>query len=75
VAPVDYDLAVEIALCQSLVKGYGDTHARGMRSFNAIMAEVDHGGATASRVRTLRAAALADEAGVTLTAALATPAA
>jgi indolepyruvate ferredoxin oxidoreductase beta subunit len=71
----DYDLAVEIALCQSLVKGYGDTHARGMRSFHAIMAEVDGGAATAERVRALRAAALADEAGTALQAALATSAA
>jgi indolepyruvate ferredoxin oxidoreductase beta subunit len=71
----DYELAVEIALCQSLVKGYGDTHARGMRSFNAIMAEVDRGLATAAHVRTLRAAALADEAGATLKTALAAPAA
>lgn len=71
----DYELAVEVALCQSLVKGYGDTHARGMRSFNAIMAEIDRGAATAARVRTLRAAALADEAGAALQAALAGPAA
>jgi indolepyruvate ferredoxin oxidoreductase beta subunit len=62
-------------LCQSLVKGYGDTHARGMRSFQAIMAEVDGGAATAERVRALRAAALADEAGTALQAALATSAA
>jgi indolepyruvate ferredoxin oxidoreductase beta subunit len=75
VARRDYDLAVEIALCQSLVKGYGDTHARGMRSFNAIMAEVDRGAVTAARVRALRAAALADEAGTSLRAALAAPAA
>lgn len=71
----DYELAVEIALCQSLVKGYGDTHARGMRSFNAIMAEFDRGNLSAARVRTLRGAALADEAGNALQSALAAPAA
>jgi indolepyruvate ferredoxin oxidoreductase beta subunit len=70
-APSDYNLAVEIALCQALVKGYGDTHARGMGSFNAIMAEIDAGRAGAVRVRALRAAALADEAGQTLQTQLA----
>lgn len=75
VAQADYDLAVEIALCQALVKGYGDTHARGTRSFEAIMAEIDAGRADAARVRTLRAAALADEAGDTLKTQLAAPAA
>ncbi|MGC1300998.1 MAG: indolepyruvate oxidoreductase subunit beta family protein [Caulobacteraceae bacterium] len=70
-APDDYDLAVELALCQSLVKGYGDTHARGMRSFDAIMAQADRGTITAGRVARLRAAALADEAGKTLGAELA----
>ena len=37
----DYDLAVEIAECQRLVKGYGDTHERGMASFKRIMAALD----------------------------------
>jgi indolepyruvate ferredoxin oxidoreductase, beta subunit len=75
VASSDYELGVEVALCQSLVKGYGDTHARGMRSFNAIMAEVDRGAVTAERVRALRTAALADEAGTALRTAIAAPAA
>jgi indolepyruvate ferredoxin oxidoreductase beta subunit len=70
-APGDYELAVELALCQSLVKGYGDTHARGMHSFDAIMAQADHGAIPAGRVARLRAAALADEAGKTLGAELA----
>jgi indolepyruvate ferredoxin oxidoreductase, beta subunit len=67
----DYDLAVELALCQTLVKGYGDTHARGMCSFDAIMAEADRGGLNASRVARLRKAALTDEAGDALKAELA----
>ncbi len=74
-APVSYDLAVEVALCQNLVKGYGETHARGMSRFDAIMVEVDAGAADAARVRRLRAAALADEAGKALTAELRAPAA
>ncbi|WP_158915590.1 indolepyruvate oxidoreductase subunit beta family protein [Caulobacter sp. S45] len=69
-APRDYALGVELALCQSLVKGYGDTHARGMRSFEAIMAQADAETITPERVARLRAAALADEAGKTLTAEL-----
>lgn len=67
----DYELGVELALCQTLVKGYGDTHARGMRSFDAIMAEADRRTLDAARVARLRAAALADEAGEKLKAELA----
>ncbi len=33
----DYDLAVEVAANQRLVKGYGDTHARGWRSFTRLL--------------------------------------
>ncbi len=33
----DYDLAVEVARCQRLIKGYGATHAQGMRSFHQLM--------------------------------------
>jgi indolepyruvate ferredoxin oxidoreductase beta subunit len=68
----DYDLAVEVALCQNLVKGYGDTHARGVRSYTAIMRELDAQPATigAARIRELREAALADEEGATLQTAL-----
>jgi len=73
-APSDYDLAVEIARCQRLIKGYGDTHERGMRSFDAIMdvlpALTTHEDA-AGAVRKLSEAALADEHGVALQAALA----
>jgi indolepyruvate ferredoxin oxidoreductase beta subunit len=71
-APADYELAVEIALCQSLVKGYGDTHARGLRSFSAIMQEVDASPRRPSgaRVAALRTAALADESGKALQAQL-----
>jgi indolepyruvate ferredoxin oxidoreductase, beta subunit len=68
-----YDLAVEIAECQRLVKGYGDTHERGLRSYEAIMQFTDRyrdRGDLARTVRELRAAALADDEGAKLEAAL-----
>ena len=72
-APGDYDLAVEVAECQRLVKGYGDTHERGMASFKRIMAALDglrNRPHAATRVRELREAALADEQGEALDATL-----
>ena len=66
-------LAVEVAQCQRLVKGYSDTHERGLRNFEAVMAAVRKGGAAVApaTVRELREAALADEHGEQLGAALA----
>jgi indolepyruvate ferredoxin oxidoreductase beta subunit len=72
----DYDLAVEIAECQRLVKGYGDTHERGLKSFTIIMQYIDRESGRpglAARVRGLRSAALADEDGRELDSALARP--
>ena len=37
----DPALALEVARCQRLVKGYGDTHARGWANFQRLMQEVD----------------------------------
>jgi indolepyruvate ferredoxin oxidoreductase, beta subunit len=68
-----YELAVEIAECQRLVKGYGDTHERGLTNFTTIMQFIDRGTGDAdlaARVRGLRSAALADEDGREFTAAL-----
>ncbi len=68
-AVTDYDLAVEIAECQNLVKGYGSTHERGWRSFGEICALANAlvgTGRGAEQVRLLREAALADESGVRL---------
>jgi indolepyruvate ferredoxin oxidoreductase beta subunit len=61
-----------VAECQRLVKGYGDNHARGWGSFQAIMEEIDRGGTRldAARVRALREAALADPEGRALRGAL-----
>jgi indolepyruvate ferredoxin oxidoreductase beta subunit len=66
-------LAVEVALCQRLVKGYSDTHARGLRNFEALMAAVQRAGATLApaTLHELRDAALADEHGDKLRATLA----
>lgn len=66
-------LATEIARCQRLVKGYGDTHARGWHSFEQIQAVWRRLGDALSplALQELRGAALADEQGTTLQAALA----
>ncbi|MFZ4759621.1 MAG: indolepyruvate oxidoreductase subunit beta family protein, partial [Burkholderiaceae bacterium] len=74
IAPRDPALALEVARCQRLVKGYGDTHARGWRNFERLMqveARLPAGVLTAASLRSLREAALADEGGAALDAALA----
>jgi indolepyruvate ferredoxin oxidoreductase beta subunit len=67
------ELAVEVAQCQRLVKGYSDTHERGVRHFDTLMAAVRRAGATLApaTLRELREAALADEHGGALEATLA----
>jgi indolepyruvate ferredoxin oxidoreductase beta subunit len=68
----DVELAIEIVRCQRLVKGYGDTHARGWRNFETLQQQWRQPGAvTPQRLAALRAAALADEQGQALAAALA----
>lgn len=69
IAPKNYDLAEELAECQTLVKGYGDTHERGWEAFSQIcalapaLADDPQG---ASRLRGLREAALSDDSGTQL---------
>ena len=72
-AAVNPDLAVEVAQCQRLVKGYSDTHERGLRNYEALMAAVQRAGASLApaTLRELRDAALADEHGNRLRAVLA----
>ncbi|UUW88838.1 indolepyruvate oxidoreductase subunit beta family protein [Pimelobacter simplex] len=76
-AATDADLAREIVECQRVLKGYGATHHHGQESFGLLMEAVDglagRSGAAAELAR-LRAAALADEDGGALRAALAAPA-
>jgi indolepyruvate ferredoxin oxidoreductase beta subunit len=73
IAPRDEALALQVARCQRLVKGYGDTHARGWGNFQRLMPVVDgmlgEPGA-AARLAALCDAALADETGLALTKAL-----
>jgi indolepyruvate ferredoxin oxidoreductase, beta subunit len=74
VAPRDYALAVELAECQNLVKGYGDTHERGWESFRQIVAVVPELAGSpdgAARLRALREAALGDDSGQRLKTSLA----
>lgn len=70
----DYQFGVEVARCQTLVKGYGDTHANGCANFEAIMEVLPRITAQdenpAERIRTLRTAALEDEDGTLLGEAL-----
>jgi indolepyruvate ferredoxin oxidoreductase beta subunit len=74
VLPAQPALALEIARCQRLVKGYSDTHERGTRNFERLMSaarELAGRNDAADTVRRLRDAALADEHGKALNAALA----
>jgi len=66
-------LAVEVAQCQRLVKGYSDTHARGLHNFETLLGVVQRAGAALApaTLRELRDAALADEHGAKLQATLA----
>jgi indolepyruvate ferredoxin oxidoreductase beta subunit len=70
----DYELAVEVAANQRLVKGYGDTHARGWQGYSrllAVAAPLAGQAGSARTMRRLREAALADEHGHALDRALA----
>jgi indolepyruvate ferredoxin oxidoreductase beta subunit len=70
----DLELAIAAAECQRLVKGYGDTHVRGTTNYTTLIAQVPVlvGRAGAANVlRQLRDAALADEHGTKLAAAIA----
>jgi indolepyruvate ferredoxin oxidoreductase beta subunit len=73
--PQDYDLAVEIMRCRRLVKGYSDTHTRGLSKFDRVLegaALVATRPDAADWTRRLREAALKDEKGLALDGALAT---
>jgi indolepyruvate ferredoxin oxidoreductase beta subunit len=68
-AAEDYALAVEIAECGQLIKGYADTHALGTRNFTAILEDLPRIRQTrgaSEDVRKLRTAALADDTGSAL---------
>lgn len=73
--PTNYDLAIAVLGARRLIKGYSDTHSRGLTKFDKVMSAVPllsmraDGGQWLGR---LVQAALADEAGSTLDAALQT---
>ena len=71
----NYDLAVEIIGARRLIKGYSDTHARGLSKFDRVIGAVPllvgrQDGA--DWMRRLRDAALLDEGGIALDGALKT---
>ncbi|RMD94185.1 MAG: indolepyruvate oxidoreductase subunit beta family protein [Alphaproteobacteria bacterium] len=71
----DYALAVEVIRCRRLIKGYSDTHERGLSKFDRVLSGLAllHGRDDAADwIRRLREAALADEEGRALDGALAT---
>jgi indolepyruvate ferredoxin oxidoreductase, beta subunit len=71
--PGGYDAAVELAECQRLVKGYSDTHERGLKNYGAVIDAVRRLADRpdlAAIIKRLRTAALADEEGKQLRAAL-----
>jgi indolepyruvate ferredoxin oxidoreductase beta subunit len=73
-APSNYALAVEVARCRTVVKGYGDTHAHGRQKFDALMQAlpgIAHAPGAAERLAAWRKAALADESGEALAKAMA----
>ena len=65
----NYDLAVEIIRCQRLIKGYSDTHMRGLSKFSRVLEAIDlirDRDDAADWARRLREAALRDVDGVKL---------
>ncbi len=64
-----YSLALELARCPRLIKGYGDARERGMRNFNRITSSlrpIRSNSDAADILARLREAALADESGQSL---------
>lgn len=73
--PEQYDLAVEIVKCRRLIKGYSDTHVRGLSKFDRVIngAKLVTGREDAAKwIERLREAALLDEKGEALDGALKT---
>ena len=71
----DYNLAVELVKCRRFIKGYSDTHARGLGKFDKVMGAADllRGRDDAAEwIARLREAALQDAEGKALDGAIAT---
>ncbi|HZD95475.1 MAG TPA: indolepyruvate oxidoreductase subunit beta family protein [Candidatus Sulfotelmatobacter sp.] len=74
VAQTDYALALELAECPRLIKGYGDTYILGTHNFESLMqalSRLRQMDKPAVHLKTLREAALADDTGKKLENALA----
>jgi len=72
-APQNYPLAVELAQCPTIVKGYGETHIRGRKHFDEILValpKIHRAQDAAKSLKKLREAALADDTGKKLAEAL-----
>ncbi|CAN7677100.1 indolepyruvate oxidoreductase subunit beta family protein [Rhizobium sp. LjRoot254] len=73
--PENYDLATEVLAARRLVKGYSDTHSRGLSKFDRVLSALpmlrdrEDG---ADWLRRLKQAALLDEGGIALDGALKT---
>jgi indolepyruvate ferredoxin oxidoreductase, beta subunit len=70
-----YELGVAVLGCRRLVKGYSDTHARGLSKFDRVMSAVPgllNRGDGADWLERCKRAALADEQGVALDGVLKT---
>ena len=73
VALTNYRLAVEIALARTLVKGYSDTHERGRQRYDLLIQMLPQIMDTfdpATTMAQLRKAALSDDTGAALSAAI-----
>ncbi|NOX73267.1 MAG: indolepyruvate oxidoreductase subunit beta family protein [Alphaproteobacteria bacterium] len=73
--PDNYDLAVEVIAMRRLVKGYSDTHSRGLSKYDRVLAGVSEIATrkdAADWARRLREAALKDEKGAALDGVLET---
>jgi indolepyruvate ferredoxin oxidoreductase beta subunit len=71
----DYALGTEVLKCRRLIKGYSDTHARGLSKFDRVLGGLDivkGRDDAADWIRRLREAALLDEDGDALDGALMT---
>jgi indolepyruvate ferredoxin oxidoreductase beta subunit len=69
----DYALAVEVAECGQLIKGYADTHTLGARNLHTLLEHLPRirgAAAPAYELRQLRKAALSDDTGSALAKAL-----
>jgi indolepyruvate ferredoxin oxidoreductase beta subunit len=73
VASTNYRLAAEIAMLRTLVKGYSDTHENGRRRYDMLiqmLPQILETSDPAATLAKLRKAALADDTGAALTAAI-----